>query len=89
MIAGAERMGVKTGLSASPLLLASPVFLLISHRGVPTVREQKNPVFLNVSSFCWLVGLCSNWCLREADGSKIQPRGGLVSTALCRPKKCP
>lgn len=41
MIAGADRMGVKTGLSASLLLLASPVFFPISVR--ETVREQKNP----------------------------------------------
>lgn len=44
MIAGAEQMGVKTGLSASLLLLASPVFSLIPHGGAPTVREQKKTV---------------------------------------------
>lgn len=71
MIAGAYRMGVKTGLRAFLLLLASPVFFLISHGGAETVREQKKPVFLNVNSFWWPVGLYSNWCLREADGSKI------------------
>lgn len=41
MIAGAERMAVTTGLSASLLVLAPPVFFLISHRGAQTVREQK------------------------------------------------
>lgn len=72
MIAGADRMGVNTGLSASLLLLASPVFPPISHGGAQTVREQKkNPVFLNVNSFWWPVGLCSNWCLREAHRSKM------------------
>lgn len=43
MIAGVEQMGVKTGLSASLLLLAPPVFFLIPHVGAQTVREQKNP----------------------------------------------
>lgn len=72
MMAGAERMGVKRGLSASLLLLASPVFFLISHGGAQTVREQeKNPVFLNVNSSWWPVGLYSNWCLSEPERSKI------------------
>ncbi len=72
MIAGADRMGVKTGLSASLLLLASPVFSPISNGGAQAVREQKkkNPVFLNVNSFWWPVGLCSNWCLGEKKMSR-------------------
>lgn len=40
------------------------------------LERTKNPVFLNVNSFWWPMGLCSNWCLREADSSKIKPQGG-------------
>lgn len=63
MIAGAEKMGVNTGLNASPLALASPVFFLIPHGGAQTAREQKKTMFLNVNSFWWPAGLCSNWHL--------------------------
>lgn len=51
MIAGAEKMGVNTGLNASPLALASPVFFLISHGGAQTAREQKK----NYVSKCQLL----------------------------------
>lgn len=77
MIAGAEQMGVKMGLSASPLALASPIFSLISHGGAQIAREQKkNPMFRNVNSFWWPAGLCSNWHLGWM-GVKYGPEGDL------------
>ena len=50
MMAGVERMGVKMGLSASLLLLKSPVFLFISHGGAQTVGEQKKSLCFEMST---------------------------------------
>lgn len=74
MRAGTEQMGVKTGLSASPLHLPSLVFFLISHGGAQTVKEQKAGVFLNVNSLFWPVGSHSG-VLDRRRGVKYGPKG--------------